>query len=150
MVATNHALTGAAIGLISGRPAIALPLALLSHFICDALPHYGSANPNLTIKSRRFRNYLIIDASLCFLLVVALAYYQPVHWQLAAVCAFVAAAPDFWWLNRFLTVRSSRTWQPNWFSLWAQAIQWFQRPIGAVVEVAWFVGAIAVLQPFFT
>jgi len=46
MTATNHALTGAAIGLLVGEPLIAVPAAIASHFICDALPHYGRVGPD--------------------------------------------------------------------------------------------------------
>lgn len=148
MTAVNHALTGAAIGLISGQPAIALPLALASHFICDAIPHFGSLNTSAAIRSSLFRNYLILEAGLCFLLVTLLAVTQPTHWLLAATCAFVAASPDFLWINRFRLERQRRTWQPNAFSRFAQDIQWFQRPIGGLVEVVWFASALAIIQPF--
>lgn len=65
MTATNHALTGAAIGLLVGEPLIAVPAAIASHFICDALPHYGRVGPDSkTIGSKGFRNYLLSDAAL--------------------------------------------------------------------------------------
>lgn len=148
MTATNHALTGAIIGLAVGQPLIALPAAFVSHFVCDALPHYGSAHPDKAIRSDRFRNYLITEASLCFLLVLILAVTRPVHWQLASLCAFLAASPDFFWINKYVTVRAGRPWHPNAFSRFAVGIQWFQRPVGAVVEAAWFVSAVAVLAAF--
>jgi len=149
MTATNHALTGAIIGLLIGEPVLAIPLAVLSHFICDALPHYGRTGPvDKTIATKGFRNYLIGDASLCFLLVVLLAVTQPEYWWLAALCAFLAAAPDFGWINKFRKARTGNKWRPSVFSKFAGDIQWFQRPIGAVVEVAWFVGAIVIITPF--
>jgi hypothetical protein len=43
MTATNHAITGAIIAVVIDKPVIALPLALLSHFAQDALPHFGYA-----------------------------------------------------------------------------------------------------------
>lgn len=148
MTATNHALTGAIIGLAVGQPAIAVPAAFASHFICDALPHYGSAQPNKALKTAGFRNYLVADASLCFLLVLILAFTRPPYWQLASLCAFLAASPDFFWINKYVTVRAGRAWKPNAFSRFAVGIQWFQRPIGAAVEVAWFIAAIIVLAAF--
>lgn len=149
MTATNHALTGAVIGLVIGEPLIALPAAVLSHFICDALPHYGRLGPdNITIGSRNFQNYLLTDATLCFLLVVILALTQPQHWLLAAVCAFLAAMPDFGWINKFRKARQDKPWRPNRYSRFARDIQWFQRPIGWLVELVWFVAAIAILAPF--
>lgn len=150
MTATNHALTGAIVGLAVGEPIIALPLAFASHFVCDALPHFGSQDPNDTrITSSSFRNYLLLDAGLCLLLVLVLVTYQPQYWVLAAACAFIAASPDFGWINKFSKARKGLKWRPNNYSKFAAGIQWFQRPIGAVVEVAWFAGAIVLIHPFF-
>ena len=148
MTAINHAVTGASIGLISGQPIIALPAALLSHFVCDSLPHYGSSNANGTIASKGFRNYLIADASLCFLLVLTLYMLSPVNWLLAAICAFLAASPDFFWINRFRLIRAGKKWHPNTFSKFAQNIQWFQRPVGVVVEAAWFIAGGIIIGSF--
>src|SRR5690349_8668030 len=107
MIATNHALTGALIGLSIANPAIAVPAALLSHFACDALPHYGDDSPS-TLRSKRFALQLLIDASLCGVLVGVLAVTQPANWLLAAICAFIAAAPDFAWLPGYIRVRKGR------------------------------------------
>jgi hypothetical protein len=149
VTATNHALTGAIIGLVIGEPLIALPAALTSHFVCDALPHYGSSMADKAyLKTVRFRNYLMIDASLCVLLVICLVIFQPQHWLLASVCAFVATSPDLLWLNKYLKARRGQQWKRTAFAKFAGNIQWFQRPIGAIVEAAWFVAAVIILIPF--
>ncbi|HWB39498.1 MAG TPA: hypothetical protein VG604_04670 [Candidatus Saccharimonadales bacterium] len=148
MTATNHALTGALIGLSVGNPWIAAPAALLSHFVCDALPHFGHGKETKHIKTKAFRNYLVADASLCTILVIILAITQPRHWLLAAACAFLAASPDFLWIRKFRSVRYHTKWQPTWLDKFAADIQWFQRPIGAVVEAVWFVGATLLLVQF--
>ena len=149
MTATNHALTGAAIGLLVGEPLIAVPAAIASHFICDALPHYGRVGPDSkTIGSKGFRNYLLSDAALCFVLVAILAVLQPQNWLLAAVCAFLASAPDFGWINKFRKARQNKPWRPNRYSRFARDIQWFQRPIGWTVEAIWAVAAVAIILPF--
>lgn len=149
MTATNHALTGAAIGLLIGEPLIALPVAVASHFICDALPHYGRVGEmSVVLGGKKFRNYLIIDALLCFVLVVILAIIQPHNWLLAAFCAFLATAPDFGWINKFRKARQNKKWQPNLFTKFAGNIQWFQRPIGWVAEIGWAVATIAIITPF--
>lgn len=151
MTAINHALTGAVIGLLVGEPVLAVPAAIASHFACDALPHFASSMPKeKLLRTKGFRNYLIIEAILCFLLVVCLAIFQPKHWLLASVCAFLATSPDFLWINRYLKARQGRTWHRSVYAKFAAGIQWFQRPIGAFVEVAWFVAAIFVLIPFFS
>ncbi len=149
MTAINHALTGTVIGLVVGEPLIALPAALASHFVCDAIPHFGVNVPDeVKLKARSFRDYLIAEAVLCFLLVVGLAVLQPQNWLLAALCAFLAASPDFASANRYFKVRGDHPWQPSFYSNFAQSIQWFERPIGATVEAAWFIAAIIIIIPF--
>lgn len=148
MTAINHALTGALIGLVVGQPLAAVPLAVGSHFVCDALPHFGTGLPDkVVLKTDAFRNYLLADALLCFLAVCALAVFRPEHWLLAAVCALAAAAPDFASVNRYLKTRRGLKWKPGRYTKFASDIQWFERPIGGVVEVAWFIGAIVLLVP---
>lgn len=149
MTATNHALTGALIGLVVGQPLIAVPAALASHFVCDSLPHYKRELPgDELLKSGWFQNYLIIDCSLCVLLVLVLALLQPHHWLLASICAFLATSPDLVWLEKYLKVRSGRAYHENSFAKFSRVIQWFQRPIGWSVEAAWFVGALVLISPF--
>ena len=148
MTATNHALTGAAIGLIVGEPLLALPAAFASHFVCDALPHFGAKHPNRIIKTAGFRTYLMLEAGLCFTLVCLLAIVQPEHWLLASFCAFLAASPDLFWLNKYLKISRGKHWKRSAFSTFAGEIQWFQRPVGAAVEAAWFIAAILVILPF--
>ncbi len=149
MTATNHALTGAVIGLVVGEPLVAVPAALVSHFICDMIPHFGSNSaPKVRLKTNGFRNYLIVDASLCILLVLCLAVFRPDHWLLASVCAFVATSPDLLWINKYLKIRRGQHWKRNAYEKFAGDIQWFERPIGAVVEVAWFVAAAIIIIPF--
>lgn len=148
MTAINHALTGTVIGLIVGEPLIAVPAALASHFVCDALPHFGSNSPDKWLKTKGFRKYLVTDAGLCVLLVGLLALFHPQHWLLAAICAFVATSPDLLWINKYLKISRGRRWKRNVLERLAGRIQWFAKPIGAVVEVAWFIGATIVILAF--
>lgn len=149
MTATNHALTGAVIGLVTGEPLLALPAALVSHFICDAIPHFGSASPpQVKLRNNSFRNYLVVEFCLCVLLVACLAFFRPEHWFLASACAFLATSPDLLWINRYLKIRRGKHWKRSAYARFAGNIQWFEKPIGAAVEAAWFVAAIVVIAPF--
>ena len=95
MRSINHALAGAFIGLEISNPVVAVPVAFVSHYICDVIPHYGGGKPEREeINSNSFQVLLILDVCLCALLVLVLALYHPRHWILAAICAFVAASPD--------------------------------------------------------
>jgi hypothetical protein len=152
MRAINHALTGAVIGLAISQPAVAIPAAVVSHFVCDAIPHYDGVSSEKGkakwLRSKTFRRLLYADALLCGGLVLVLALKHPFDWQLAAVCAFAAAAPDFLWLKRYLNRHAKQPAQINAFSRFAGRIQWFQKPIGAVVEIAWFIAGLLILVPF--
>ena len=146
MTATNHALTGALIGLIIGQPLVALPVAFVSHFVCDAIPHYG--NDSVKLWSENFKRLLVVDAGLCVVLVAVLAYRHPTHWLLASFCAFVATSPDLLWIRKFVYgLRNHRSQKQSKLErlLGSDGIQWFQRPIGAVVEAAWALAGIGLL-----
>jgi FlaA1/EpsC-like NDP-sugar epimerase len=149
MQAINHALTGALIGLAVGEPVIAAPAAVVSHFVCDAIPHFGVVNNvDKYLRSPAFRKMLYADATLCFILVAVLAAVQPAHWQLAAVCAFFAAAPDFLSFKRYVSALRQKKYNFRGYTRFARNIQWFERPIGAVVEAAWLAAGLILISPF--
>jgi hypothetical protein len=151
LTAINHALTGAIIGLSISQPALALPLALSSHFVCDAIPHFGLngvASNETWIKSPRFKRMLIIDACACGLLVLTLLLTKPQHWLSACICAFLAASPDFLWINHFLKAKANKPWRPGLLSRFASYIQWFEKPIGGLVELTWFGACVIVLSTY--
>jgi hypothetical protein len=148
MTATNHAVTGAIIGAMVANPVAALVLAFLSHFVLDAIPHFGvGKDSDAFIKSRRFSMLLIADATLCFCLVLGLAIAHPGKWWFIAICAFIATSPDFASFNRWRQARKGKIkdWKAGWFIRFAAWIQWFEHPIGAIVEAVWFVSAITIL-----
>lgn len=145
MTAPNHALTGAAIGLMIANPWVALPLAFLSHFACDLIPHYDPPGTGAErINSKRFiYELLLFGAAGCFAVVLLLFLKQPAHWLQAAVCAFLAASPDLFWVPRFIHVK--RTGKDvdmatsNWFWRFHSAIQWKTSQRLALLEAVWFV-----------
>jgi len=146
--AINHALTGAIIGIVIGEPVVAIPLAIVSHFICDMIPHYGGGTPEaVELKSALFNWLLILDVVLCGALVGVLITVRPDHWLLAAICAFAAASPDFLSLPSYLRVKRGLPPKRDVIREFTVGIQWFQRPIGAVIDVVWFVAALVVLVP---
>lgn len=148
MTATNHALTGAIIGLTITNPVLAIPLAFASHFILDSLPHFGTTDDkNKFIGSRFFKQWLLRDAILCIILVLVLAIAHPRSWLLAAICAFIAAAPDLMWIKKFMAAQKGKKVAPPTGSIarFHSWIQWFEQPIGLVVEIVWATAAIVVI-----
>ncbi len=51
MLETPHVAVGAAIAYKLGNPALSLPLALLSHFILDRIPHW---NPHFYTETKKY------------------------------------------------------------------------------------------------
>lgn len=150
MTATNHALTGALIGCMIGNPWVAVPVAFTSHFVLDAIPHYGAGAASLDkyLRSKGFAVMLSVDALLCVALVAVLAVTHPAHWLLAAICAFIATSPDLAWLPGYVRTKAGkhfRTKRQNAVLKFAAVIQWFEKPIGGVVELAWAAAVVTLL-----
>ncbi len=146
MRAINHAMTGAIIGLTISEPIVAIPIAVGSHFVLDAIPHFGEKSNSLT--SRSFKPMLWIDAILCLCLVLVIGFTKPNNWILSIVCATVAAGVDFMQAPRyFQTIKSGKDIKPKGhINRFHANIQWFQRPLGAVVEIAWAIGSLIILS----
>lgn len=144
MRAINHAVTGAVIGLTISNPLIAIPVAILSHFVLDIVPHHG--NPGKPFTTRIFKATLLADAFLCFALVLYLYFVVPADWLLASLCALAAASPDFMSIGRFVRALKGQDSAPKlWITRWAGKIQWCERPWGWIVELVYFVGISLVL-----
>lgn len=138
MTFTNHLMTGAAIGMAVDRPLIALPLAFLSHFVLDALPHFGTKyheRHEFHVSSLK-RAVLAIDAILGFSLLLWLllgGYY------FGLLCAVTAFSPDFAWVARYAAFHLRENIKSrNLFSRFHAGIQWCERPWGILVEAGYF------------
>lgn len=141
MRAINHALTGAVIGIVSANALVAIPASFASHFVLDVIPHHNTKGGDMT--STKFAVILTIDGLLCVALAIVLAIWRPAHWPLAIVGAFLAMSPDFMWVPKYLRAkRHLPAVAPRGIAKFHADIQWFQRPIGGSVELAWFMTAV--------
>lgn len=141
MTATNHVLTGVVIGLTIHQPVLAIPLALVSHFALDALPHYGEQD----LTSKRFKIILAVEALAITIILTVIAMRQPAYWGLAIVCGLVAASPDFMWLPNFIRdLRHSNDRKPYTSGIYHfhKAIQWAEKSYNWPYELVWLVLAI--------
>lgn len=85
------------------------------------------------------------------LLVLLLSIAQPQQWLLAAVCAFIATAPDLAHIPGFVRTLRGKHFlgkRPNWYTRFAIKIQWFEKPIGALFEAAWLVGFLVLIAAY--
>lgn len=131
MLELPHALVGAAIATAIPNPVISLPLALLSHFVTDYVPHW---NPHLGTEKAQLGHYkfssvalIVVDCTLALIIgtYLALQSSQPVI--ILAAC-FLGVLPDVieiphfflnmkvGWIEKLLAFQKNHQWnvQPVW------------------------------------
>lgn len=144
MTASNHVVAGAVIAAAVPQAAIALPLAFVSHFIMDALPHYGD-NDNHSWLNRHFKYVLGVDLFLTVAFLVGLLVIQPANWILLVLAGLVAVSPDILWLPYFLADLKHEQKEHSKLAKLLKWIQWGERPWGIYIEGAVLIGLFAVL-----
>lgn len=140
MTSTNHILTGAAIATVLPLPA-ALPLAFLSHFFLDALPHYGIPLQKRN-RNKLYKFIVVLDIVLALVLLGLAAYLR--RWEIALV-GLIAYSPDLIWVSAYFKQRGSLNLRAtNWFMKIHRGIQQFERPWGLYIELIVFVPLLLV------
>lgn len=141
MTATNHALTGAAVALLVKQPLLAVPVAFLSHYVLDALPHFGiPGSLSERNKSALGRVVVATDALLFLALIIALPLVarSAINPFLLAACMFAAYSPDAVYLFRFAKeLKTGEFIVGGPLSRFHRRIQWSERPWGISVELVY-------------
>ena len=142
MVGINHALTGGLIISFTHNPAIGLPLALLSHFVLDSMPHFGEV-----FEKRKKLSTTVwgIDLTLVVIFLIILIVSQQWGVFLGAV---VGMSPDFAWVYRFTVQEQFGSIPPrpeNSFNRWHAAIQRFESKPGLIIDVLTFCLLVTIL-----
>lgn len=152
MTATNHAVTGALIATVVTNPVIGLPLALLSHFVLDAFPHFG-AHTVAKPSSRNFRAILTFDAlmMLAFLgcVVLAAARTDIASWWIVLAGGFLGALPDVMWFKHYQNDLKGEDKHWDIVRKAHKKIQQWEVSWGWTVEVIWFIACILILNRLF-
>jgi hypothetical protein len=87
---TNHVLSGALIGAVTRRPAPAFAAGVASHFVLDAVPHWGD-----WASTRHFLRAAVPDGLISLAAMGAIAALSPAERRLAVVAGMTGAAlPD--------------------------------------------------------
>lgn len=134
MTATNHVIAGALIATAVHNPWAALPLAFLSHFVMDMLPHFG-LGPKVVLGSPRYLWILFTDLAIAAVILIALLFNGEF---LLVACAVAAASPDAIWGYYFyyeFVVKEPKI--KNRFAEFLIKIQWAEFPGGMLVEIPW-------------
>src|SRR5258708_19837887 len=86
MIATSHVIIGGAAGIAAGtitkNPAIALAVGIVSHFLCDMIPHldaplkieYENGEYDRPVWTKKFISFAVSDSFFAFLLGLLLWY----------------------------------------------------------------------------
>ena len=135
MTATNHSITAANLALITKTWWI-LPIALVSHFVLDALPHFGSTKGK-DVDKKFIVVYTIDFILLCSLWLIVLLVTG--HFRYLVIAAMTAAAlPDVVWIYRLtLKLRKKIVPKKNILTRFHTAIQWGERSWGWTIELGW-------------
>ena len=90
MLATNHVLSGAMIGAVVRRPMPAFAAGVASHFVLDAVPHWGQWG-----SRRRFLRVAVPDGLVSLAAMAAFAAASPPERRLTVLAGMAGAAlPD--------------------------------------------------------
>ena len=115
MTATAHALIGASLATRISNPLLGIPIAILSHFIADLIPHWDAGTNHRQKSIMRLRAEATLDVLLGFALVIILfrnfAQTNPMYlftmviaaqlpdWIEAPSWMFGFKVPPFSWLD---------------------------------------------------
>ena len=90
MLLTNHVLSGALIGALARRPLPAFAAGVASHFVLDAVPHWGKWG-----SKRRFLRVAVADGLISLAAMATFATLAPAERRPAVVAGMTGAAlPD--------------------------------------------------------
>lgn len=134
MTGINHALTGGLIATAIANPMIGLPVAFLSHFLLDVLPHFGEAYGK---RSRLSKIVWIVDGVVVGIFVIVALVSGSWLFLLGALAGM---SPDFAWIYRFTVQENFGKLPPrpeNKFNQFHSGIQHFESRVGLLAEVVW-------------
>ncbi|OGE31832.1 hypothetical protein A2631_01750 [Candidatus Daviesbacteria bacterium RIFCSPHIGHO2_01_FULL_44_29] len=149
MTITNHVLAGSIIGLIVKEPILAVTIAFASHFVMDALPHFGYPGRKGFPEVLKHRlSYIVgIITLISTLWIVFILINNSLYFPLT--CALVAASPDFVGWYNYIAYERKGNLATGWLKLlhvqFHRRIQKFERPWGLLVEVVVFVSLLWLL-----
>jgi hypothetical protein len=90
MLLTNHVLSGALVGALARRPLAAFTIGVASHFVLDAVPHWGEWG-----SRRRFLRIAVSDGLVSLAVMGAFAGLSPPDRRMAVLAGMAGAAlPD--------------------------------------------------------
>ncbi len=142
MTGTNHIVTGAVIALAVKQPVLSVVLAFCSHFVLDALPHFGFSSWQERQKHKNLFNTVVWFDCIAALITILLLVINGAP-GLVYAAGLAAYAPDLVWVYRFIIRERMGTKGPGpngLFSRFHASIQTRERPSRFYAEIAWLIG----------
>lgn len=134
MTATAHALIGASLAVKVANPALGIPLAILSHFIADLVPHWDAGTNHKRKTKLRLATEATFDVLLGFALVFLL-FRNHVNLNYLFVMVISAQLPD--WLKTPSDIFGLHVPPFSWIDWISHKTQWrLQLPWGLVTQIA--------------
>ena len=145
MTTSNHVLTGVIIATVVVEPILVVPLAFVSHFALDSLPHFGYGGDGYG-EAMKHRSVYVIEllGLIGLLLLVSTGVFG---WNIATLAAIVAVSPDFEWPYRYLFYERKGLVPPKSpLTNFHQKIQWCEQPWGIYIEIIFFIAGFLLLK----
>ncbi len=137
MTTSNHMLAGTLIALTVKEPVLVIPLAFLSHFVLDALPHHGYDRGGYGAALKHNTTYVMEVLGLFGLLLLITS--GVFGWNLALLAALLAVLPDVEWPYRYIFFERKGLVPPSTFlTNFHSKIQWCERKWGIFPEILFF------------
>lgn len=137
MTTANHVLVGTLIAVTVKQPALVLPLAFASHFVLDALPHFGYSGSGYGVA---FRHKAFFAMEFFGLTGIALLLATSLYgFNLVLLASIIAVSPDFEWVYRYFLYERKGLKPPKTFLTdFHKKIQWCERSWGMIPEIIFF------------
>jgi hypothetical protein len=138
MTISNHVLVGSLIAVTIKEPALVLPLALLSHYAIDALPHFGYPGHGGYGEALKHKATLAVEGLNIIGIIILLFTVHFSVWVVSAA-VILALLPDIEWPYRYLFFERKGLKPPETIlTRFHGRIQWCERWWGIFVEVGFF------------
>ncbi len=134
MFLTNHTLVGVALGLSLDDPLVIAPVAFGSHFVLDAVPHFGFKAPKKRVPLQANMRFLVvgaIDFTFSAIITITACTLRPERAFLILEGVVFAALPDLQFIPAILF---GKPW-PTWLHRLNKKVQWSETPAGGLVEI---------------
>jgi hypothetical protein len=140
-------LAGSFIAVAVQKPLLVLPLAAMSHFVLDALPHFGYRRGNYIEMFKHRLAYVTSALDVAGVLLLCLTIISQ-NW-VVFTAALIATLPDITWPYRHYYYERHGTMPPQGlYTRFHNRIQWCERPWAISIEVLFFIAVFALVQKY--